>query len=513
MQKKLIQGADSNLDSQKPDKGKHVVFNFEDKSEHKDIRGTSKTKNANLSTEEERREDIKILIGYRQSWRQTPGGTPLTNHDVDKRNFETINLPRSQRKPRRLAKLETEIQCMLDMLQKQAKTLCSTEHQVEFEFEGHIVIVEAEFTFCGYLHSKINKFHHDIGSGSCSLTVSINPTGLEIKARLIENGSPICMEDIAATTSKSSSEICITWKEHVGQLFLTHGDDIRSYSTGVGSDKKCCQNFILTQNTSNNGSSLLNDIIYINGTDFSPVHIENASHLEFTGSEGVCESPLSDCINQKDKLIQLAGNAELKLNDARYAMLLTNRILEDCNESISVGLESNLNTVMMKMTFSEDNKTFVTPNVEAGVIKDLSGSSDFNVIANFSWVGAEVQMVYAGVRVKYKISSLPQRAVVTHLKNKTTIQGQERIPVSPSVTVQLGTSSIVGLTTPLTITAPGLTVIQVCLNVLIDLDFMSFPCARFRLSSPPQDPFTVLVSVQLCDDRSRLLPCLEPRSE
>ncbi|XP_038662840.1 adhesion G-protein coupled receptor G2-like [Scyliorhinus canicula] len=172
------------------------------------------------------------------------------------------------------------------------------------------------------------------------------------------------------------------------------------------------------------------------------------------------ESPLSDCINQKDKLIQLTGNAALKLNDARYAMLLTNRILEDCNEGISVGLESNLSTVMMKMTFSEDNKTFVTPNVEAGVIKDLSGSSDFNVIANFSWVGAEVQMVYAGVRVKYKISSLPQRAVVTHLKNKTTIQGQERIPVSPSVTVQLGTSSIVGLTTPLTITAPGLTVIQ-----------------------------------------------------
>ncbi|XP_072373765.1 uncharacterized protein [Scyliorhinus torazame] len=249
------------------------------------------------------------------------------------------------------------------------------------------VIVGAEFAFCGYLHSNINKSHLQIGPGSCSLKVSINPTGFEIKAGLIENGSPICTEDIAASTSNSSSEICITWKEHVGQLFLTCGNDVRSYSTGVGSDSKCCQNVILTQNTSNNGSPLLKDIIYINGTDFSPVHIENASHLEFTGSEGLCESPLSDCINQKEKLIQLAKRDELKLNDARYAMLLTNRILEDCKESFSVGLESSLRKVMMKTPFSEDSKSFVTPNVDAVVRKlQPSSSTDFTVIADFSWV-------------------------------------------------------------------------------------------------------------------------------
>ncbi|XP_041048008.1 nucleolar protein 8 isoform X1 [Carcharodon carcharias] len=56
MQKKLIQGALSNLDRQKPDKGKHIVFDFEEESENRalleDIRGSSKTEVANLSAEE-----------------------------------------------------------------------------------------------------------------------------------------------------------------------------------------------------------------------------------------------------------------------------------------------------------------------------------------------------------------------------------------------------------------------------------------------------------------------------
>ncbi|XP_078065884.1 nucleolar protein 8 isoform X2 [Mustelus asterias] len=56
MQKKLIQGALTNLDSQKPDKGKHIVFDFEEESENEalfeDIRGSCKTKDVNLSAEE-----------------------------------------------------------------------------------------------------------------------------------------------------------------------------------------------------------------------------------------------------------------------------------------------------------------------------------------------------------------------------------------------------------------------------------------------------------------------------
>ncbi|XP_078399078.1 uncharacterized protein LOC144681356 [Cetorhinus maximus] len=206
-----------------------------------------------------------------------------------------------------------------------------------FCFHTGKVRVGGEFTFCGYLQGNINTSHHDIGPGPCSLKVSINPAGLEIKAHLIENGPSICTEDVAATTSDALSEICITWKERVDQLFVTHGDVVKSYSTAMATGAKCCQNFILTNSISSNDSSLLSDIIYIHGTDFSPVHIENASYLQFTGSEGACVSPFSDCTNQKEKLTQLAGKGPLKLNDTRLAIPLTNRILEECNETISVG--------------------------------------------------------------------------------------------------------------------------------------------------------------------------------
>ncbi|XP_038668521.1 nucleolar protein 8 isoform X2 [Scyliorhinus canicula] len=71
MQKKLIQGALSNLDSQKSDNGKHVVFDFEEQSENKalfeDIRGSSKTKDENLSAEggEENKEKWHVAKAFK----------------------------------------------------------------------------------------------------------------------------------------------------------------------------------------------------------------------------------------------------------------------------------------------------------------------------------------------------------------------------------------------------------------------------------------------------------------
>uniref|UniRef100_UPI00398F693B uncharacterized protein n=1 Tax=Pristiophorus japonicus TaxID=55135 RepID=UPI00398F693B len=258
-----------------------------------------------------------------------------------------------------------------------------------FWFHTGKVVFGAEFTFCGYLHHSINKSHHHIepGPGPCSLNVSINQAGLRIKARLIENGPPICTEDIATTTPDGLSDVCITWKGHVGKLFITRGDVVKSYSTAMSTNWKCCQNFILTGSTSSNNSPLLNDIIYINGSHFSPVHIENASYLEFTGSEGACETPWSDCIKQNDKLTQLTTQSTFTLTDARYAVLIVNGILEECNASISVNLGSDLRKVLMNMNFPEDSKTFVTPNVKAAVIKVNQRSNfEFGVTANFSWV-------------------------------------------------------------------------------------------------------------------------------
>uniref|UniRef100_UPI00398F0937 uncharacterized protein n=1 Tax=Pristiophorus japonicus TaxID=55135 RepID=UPI00398F0937 len=257
-----------------------------------------------------------------------------------------------------------------------------------FWFHTGKVVFGAEFTFCGYLHHSINKSHHHIepGPGPCSLNVSINQAGLRIKARLIENGPPICTEDIATTTPDGLSDVCITWKGHVGKLFITRGDVVKSYSTAMSTNWKCCQNFILTGSTSSNNSPLLNDIIYINGSHFSPVHIENASYLEFTGSEGACETPWSDCIKQNDKLTQLTTQSTFTLTDARYAVLIVNGILEECNASISVNLGSDLHKVLMNMNFPEDSKTFVTPNVKAAVIKVNQRSYfEFGVTANFSW--------------------------------------------------------------------------------------------------------------------------------
>ncbi|XP_041047599.1 uncharacterized protein LOC121280036 [Carcharodon carcharias] len=295
-----------------------------------------------------------------------------------------------------------------------------------FCFHTGKVIVGGEFIFCGYLQGNINTYHHDIGPGPCSLKVSINPAGLEIKAHLIENGLSICTEDVAATRSNALSEICITWKERVDQLVITRGDVVKSYSTAMATGAKCCQNFILTNSISSNDSSLLNDIIYINGTDFSPVHIKNASYLQFTGSERACESLFSDCTNQKEKLTQLAGKGPLKQNDARYAILLTDRILEECNESISVGLESELSKVMMETDFSKDCETFVTPNVKAAVIKvGFQSNTEFAVTANFSWMGPDGQMMFAAVQfqLEYRLSpSLLPRAVLTQFKQKTSLQ-------------------------------------------------------------------------------------------
>uniref|UniRef100_UPI00398E47C6 uncharacterized protein isoform X2 n=1 Tax=Pristiophorus japonicus TaxID=55135 RepID=UPI00398E47C6 len=323
-----------------------------------------------------------------------------------------------------------------------------------FWFHTGKVVFGAEFTFCGYLHHSINKSHHHIepGPGPCSLNVSINQAGLRIKARLIGNGPPICLEDIATTTPDGSSDVCITWKEHVGKLFITRGDVVKSYSTAMSTKRKCCQNFILTKSTSSNNSPLLSDIIYINGSHFSPVHIENASYLEFTGSEGACETPWSDCIKQKDKLTQLANQEQVKPNDARYAVLIVSGILEECNASISVGLESDLHNVLMKVDFPEDSKTFVTPNVKATVIK-VNPRSNLEVVGTvyFSWVGPEDQRVIVAVQVKFpcQLHTSP-KAVVTQFKNKTSFQGQERSPVSLNIIIRVRSSSIDDLTSPLT---------------------------------------------------------------
>ncbi|XP_072403637.1 uncharacterized protein [Chiloscyllium punctatum] len=183
--------------------------------------------------------------------------------------------------------------------------------------------------------------------------------------------------------------------------------------------------------------------------------MENASYLEFTGSEGAWESPLADCINQKNKLTDLTRKGQLKLNDARYAMLLTNRILGQCEGNISVGLESDLRKVLMDMDFPMDSETFVLPNVKAAVIKVDMNVPEFKVIANFSWVGPDGRMEVTAVRISFSFA-LPMarngRAVVTQLKNEPSIQGQERNPVSPDVTIQVGDSMIDDLTSPLTVT-------------------------------------------------------------
>ncbi|XP_072451814.1 uncharacterized protein [Chiloscyllium punctatum] len=276
-------------------------------------------------------------------------------------------------------------------------------------------IVGAEFTVCGYLNSHINKFHHYIGPDPCSLKVSVKKTGLEIEAHLIGNGSSSWTQDPAAPTPAASSEICITWKGSVGQLYITRGDIGKSYPTAMSTGGKCCQHFTLTNSSSHKSSPLLRDLIYINQSDFSPAHMENASYLEFTGSEGAWESPLADCINQKNKLTELTRKGQLKLNDARYAMLLTNRILGQCEGNISVGLESDLRKVLMDMDFPMDSETFVLLNVKAAVIKLDMNVSEFKVTANFSW-------------------------------------GQERNPVSPDVSIQVGDSMIDDLTSPLTVT-------------------------------------------------------------
>uniref|UniRef100_UPI00398E43EF uncharacterized protein n=1 Tax=Pristiophorus japonicus TaxID=55135 RepID=UPI00398E43EF len=328
-----------------------------------------------------------------------------------------------------------------------------------FWFHTGKVVFGAEFTFCGYLHHSINKSHHHIepGPGPCSLNVSINQAGLRIKARLIENGPPICTEDIATTTPDGLSDVCITWKGHVGKLFITRGDVVKSYSTAMSTNWKCCQNFILTGSTSSNNSPLLNDIIYINGSHFSPVHIENASYLEFTGSEGACETPWSDCIKQNDKLTQLTTQSTFTLTDARYAVLIVNGILEECNASISVNLGSDLRKVLMNMNFPEDSKTFVTPNVKAAVIKVNQRSNfEFGVTANFSWVDPDDQPMIAAVQVTltYQLRTSP-KVVVTQFMNKTSFQGEERSPVSPNIIVKVGNLSIDDLTSPLTLTFHG----------------------------------------------------------
>uniref|UniRef100_UPI00398F75CC uncharacterized protein n=1 Tax=Pristiophorus japonicus TaxID=55135 RepID=UPI00398F75CC len=222
----------------------------------------------------------------------------------------------------------------------------------------------------------------------------------------------------------------------------------------MSTKRKCCQNVILTKSTSSNNSLLLSDIIFINGSNFSPVHIENASYLEFTGSEGACETPGSDCIKLKDKLTQLTKLQHVNLNDARYAVLIVSGILEECNASISVGLESDLHNVLMNVSFSEDSKTFVTPNVKATVIKvKLTSNLEFVVTANFSWVGPDDQPMIAAVQLKFRSQILASpKAVVTQFKNKTSFQGQERSPVSPNIIIRVKGLSIDDLTSPLTVT-------------------------------------------------------------
>uniref|UniRef100_UPI00398F840D uncharacterized protein isoform X4 n=1 Tax=Pristiophorus japonicus TaxID=55135 RepID=UPI00398F840D len=164
------------------------------------------------------------------------------------------------------------------------------------------------------------------------------------------------------------------------------------------------------------------------------------------------ETPWSDCIKQKDKLTQLANQEQVKPNDARYAVLIVSGILEECNASISVGLESDLHNVLMKVDFPEDSKTFVTPNVKATVIK-VNPRSNLEVVGTvyFSWVGPEDQRVIVAVQVKFpcQLHTSP-KAVVTQFKNKTSFQGQERSPVSLNIIIRVRSSSIDDLTSPLT---------------------------------------------------------------
>ncbi|XP_067854727.1 nucleolar protein 8 isoform X2 [Heptranchias perlo] len=84
MQKKLIQGALSNLESQKPAKGKHIVFDFEEESESEqkisrldievrskapfeDVGSSSEAENANLSAEEgaQNREKLHVAKDFK----------------------------------------------------------------------------------------------------------------------------------------------------------------------------------------------------------------------------------------------------------------------------------------------------------------------------------------------------------------------------------------------------------------------------------------------------------------
>ncbi|XP_072451830.1 adhesion G-protein coupled receptor G5-like [Chiloscyllium punctatum] len=73
----------------------------------------------------------------------------------------------------------------------------------------------------------------------------------------------------------------------------------------------------------------------------------------------------------------------------------------------------------------------------------------------YCMVGPDGRMEFTAVQMSL-LFALPlagnPRAVVTQLKNEPSIQGQERNPVSPDVTIQMGDSMIDDLTSPLTVT-------------------------------------------------------------
>ncbi|XP_043563135.1 adhesion G-protein coupled receptor G2-like [Chiloscyllium plagiosum] len=315
-----------------------------------------------------------------------------------------------------------------------------------FSFHIGKAIVGAEFTVCGYLNSHINKSHHYIGPDPCSLKVSVKKTGLEIEAHLIGNGSSSWTQDPAAPTPAASSEICITWKGSVGQLYITRGDIGKSYPTAMSTGGKCCQHFTLTNSSSHKSSLLLRDIIYINQSDISPVHMENASYLEFTGSEGACESTLPVCKFQKCKLTEFLRKRHPKLNDACLAILFANRILEECDGNILGSLKSDLQKILAKMDLPVGKKAIVLLNVKVAARE-----------------GQERNPVSAHLTIQVGSSDYFTTTLKITFQNLL-FMGQERKPVSATLTIQVGSSDYFTTTLKITFQEPPFKIVSTLCN-------------------------------------------------
>ncbi|XP_059507509.1 adhesion G-protein coupled receptor G2-like [Stegostoma tigrinum] len=182
-----------------------------------------------------------------------------------------------------------------------------------FSFHIGKAIVGAEFTFFGCVEGHITVIHHN---------TSISPCPLRADAPLMGKGPSSCTQDTAATTPEASSEICITWNGHIGQIYFSR----------------------------------------------------------------ISKSPLRGHIFQICKLTEFLRMELVNLNGTINAMMFTQRNMEECKKCISNCLVSDLCKILKEIDFPMGNKTSVLPNVKAAAfIMIQHGIPIFQVTANFSW--------------------------------------------------------------------------------------------------------------------------------